>query len=83
MKDRLLNLFHYYIENQKEILKKYNGKVIILKDFEVVGAYDNEWDAYETASEKYKPGTFIIQDVSPGTEAYTVVISSSFVYQGS
>ena len=38
--------FQYYIDSQNEIVRSYNGKVVVIKDNEVVDAYDNEVDAY-------------------------------------
>ena len=74
--------FDYYLKHKEEFLKKYEGKAIVLKDFEVVETNKSEWEAFKKASKKYKQGTFIVQKVLPGTEAYTVVISSNFVYAG-
>lgn len=82
MNQEMLKQFNYYVEHQAEFIEKYNGKAIVLKDFEVVGVQDNEWEAFDSASKKYEPETFIVQQVSPGPGAYTVVISSNFVYAG-
>lgn len=74
-------LFDYYLENQNGFIEKYNGKSIILKDYEVVGVYDSDWDAAQYAMEKFPVGTFIVQKVTPGLGAYTVFITSNFVLQ--
>lgn len=82
MNENLHKLFEYYINNQAEFVEKYNSKSIILKDFEVVGVFDNEYEAAKNALEKYPPGTFIVQQVEPGIDSYTVTIGSNFVYSG-
>jgi len=64
--------FKYYLSHQDELVKKYNGKYIVLNDTNVVGAYDDYVDAFYSSLEKYKPGTFMIQLCTPGKEAYTV-----------
>ena len=63
--------FKYYLDNQGEIVKSYNGKVVVIKDDSVVDAYDDEKQAYFESVKKYKLGTFMIMPCSPGNEAYT------------
>lgn len=79
MYEELNKQFQYFIENQDKFVEKYNGRTIVLKNYKVIGVYDDEWDAVEEAQEKFEPGTYIVQRVTPGTEAYTVAISSNFV----
>ena len=62
----------YYIDNQDEIVKSHNGKVVVIKDNKVVGAYDSREQAYFESIEKYKLGTFLLQLCTPGDEAYTI-----------
>ena len=64
--------FKYYLDNQNEIVKLYNGKVVVIKDNKVVDAYDNKKQAYFESIKKYKLGTFLIMRCSPGNEAYTI-----------
>lgn len=63
--------FNYYLKHQKELVKQYNGKYLVIKDQEVVGAFDSELEAYKDASDKFKAGTFLIQPCLPGEESYT------------
>jgi hypothetical protein len=63
--------FKYYLENQKELVKKYNGKFIVIKDLEVIGAYDSELEAVQKTSEQYELGTFLVQKCEIGSESYT------------
>ncbi|KAA6327343.1 hypothetical protein EZS27_023668 [termite gut metagenome] len=72
--------FNWYIENQEELVKKYNGKVIVIKDKTVVGAYGNEYEALVESEKQYQIGTFLIQKCSPGTEAYTQNFSSRVIF---
>ncbi|KAA6300592.1 MAG: hypothetical protein EZS26_003252 [Candidatus Ordinivivax streblomastigis] len=72
--------FNWYIENQEELVKKYNGKVIVIKDKTVVGAYENEYEALVESEKQYQIGTFLIQKCSPGTEAYTQNFSSRVIF---
>lgn len=66
--------FQYYLDNQDDLVKKYNGKYLVIKDTSVVGVYDDEDVAYFDAVEKYGLGNFILQLCTPGEEAYTIHI---------
>lgn len=68
--------FNYYIENQDELVKKYNGKVIVIKDRQVIGAYDSDIEAVRTTMKQHKPGTFLVQKCGPGVENYTQTFHS-------
>ena len=70
------NEFHYYLDNQDDFVKKYDGKVIVLKNHEVLGAYDTYIDAYMKTKKHHEVGTFMLQRVSEGEEEYTVTIHS-------
>jgi len=32
--------FKYYLDNQQDLVKKYNGKFIVIVEDKVIGAYD-------------------------------------------
>jgi hypothetical protein len=67
----LENEFKYYLANQDELVKKYNGKFIVIVGSQVVGAYDSNVQAYTASSSKYQAGTFLIQKCTPGIQDYT------------
>ena len=77
----LKDQFKYYLDNQKELVKKYDGKVLVIKDCKVVGVFDNKIDALYDAKSKYAMGSFLIQKCSIGDEDYTAIYNSrvSFV----
>src|SRR5215470_5598946 len=68
----------FFINNQDELVKAHRGKVLVIKDEEVVGVYGDALTAYLDATAKYEPGTFMIQPCEEGTDAYTVTITSSY-----
>lgn len=72
--------FKYYIDNQSELLKKYNGRFIAIVGNEVVGNYDSFEDAVEKTSQKYTIGTFLIQECSEGDSAYTQTYHSRAIF---
>ena len=63
--------FNYYLEYQDELVKKYNGKFIVIKNCKVIGAFDSELEAVEKTAEKHELGTFLVQKCEPGSESYT------------
>lgn len=68
--------FQYFIDNQDNLVNRYNGKVLVIVGEEVVGVYDTEIEAYIEAQKTYKLGSFLIQVCIPGEEAYTQVFHS-------
>lgn len=66
--------FNFYLENHKDIIKKYLDKYIVIKDEKIVDSYDTFEEAVSESSKKYKLGTFIIQkcskDLSETTQAF-------------
>ena len=73
--------FHYYLEHQKELVAQYNGKFIVIKDANVVGAYDDALAAIDDAKKKdLRPGSFLVQFVSPGDTAYKQTFHSRVVF---
>jgi len=72
--------FKYFVDHQKELVKQYNGKYLIIKDQSVVGVYDTIEAAYEGGKEKYELGTFLIQYCIPGDAAIKQVFNSRVVF---
>ncbi len=68
--------FEYYLSHQDELVKKYNGKFIVIIDNAVIGSYDTQLDAYNETKKNYKLGTFLIQFCSPGESAFTQTFHS-------
>lgn len=64
--------FQYYLQNQEELVKQYNGKIIVIVDEKVVNSYPDNKTAYLASVKIYKPGTFLIIRCTPGDESYTI-----------
>jgi hypothetical protein len=71
MKTQLEKEFEYYLASQDELVEKYNGKYIVIKNQKVIGAYNEEIEALENTSKKHELGTFLIQKCEPGDGSYT------------
>ena len=77
--DGLYAELKFYLANQDEMVENYDGKVIVIKDHQVIGEYDSESNAYIETQKTHELGTFLIQRVSEGDGDYTVTIYSSRV----
>ena len=72
MKTTALELeFKYFLDHQDELVKKFNGKYLVIIGEEVKGDFDTLKDAYEFAVKNFELGTFLLQKCTPGEEAYT------------
>ena len=71
---------NYYLSNQNELVKQYNGKFIVIKNQKVIGAYNSEVEAIETTSKEHELGTFLVQKCEPGTESYSQTYHSRVAF---
>jgi hypothetical protein len=73
--------FKYYLDNQNELLKKYNNRFIVIVGKEVVGDYDSfEQALFQSIEKKYELGTFLIQECTEGEDAYTQTFHSRVIF---
>jgi uncharacterized protein (DUF2249 family) len=70
----------FFISNQEKFVKKYSGKTLVIVGEKILGVYNSPLEAYFEALKTQKLGTFMIQEVEKGPEAYTVTISSLVNY---
>lgn len=78
-KNPLSKEFNYFIEHQDDLVKKYPGKFVVIKDCQVIGAYTTELEAINETKKKYAVGTFFVQACKPGKESYTQTYHSRVV----
>ena len=74
--DPLKRNLEWYIESQKELAAKYNGKVLLIVDRKLVKVFDDMGVAYTEALKSYQPGTFTLQPCSPDADSYTLMLYS-------
>lgn len=72
--------FQYFLDHQKELVEQYAGKVVVIKDQHVIGAYQTEGEAISEAQKSHKLGTFLVQRVEPGTSSYTQTFHSRVAF---
>lgn len=66
----------FYKDHQNELVSKYNGKTLILRDDVILDVKDSFADAYNHSIEAYGIGNFSLQEVSPGDASYTAFIAT-------
>ena len=72
--------FQYFIDNQNELLKKYNGRFIAIVGEQVVGDYDSFDMAIDETLKEHELGTFLVQECVEGEKAYTQTFHSRVVF---
>jgi Family of unknown function (DUF5678) len=75
--------FKYYLDHQDELVKKYNGKFLVIKNQTIIDAYDTKQDAYDNATSKFELGTFLIQECLPGQQSHTQTFHSQVIFNSS
>ncbi len=68
--------FDYFIDNQDELVKKHQNKVLAIKGNEVIGVYENELDAYLDIEKNNQLGRVMIQPCFAGAAAYSMNITT-------
>ena len=71
--------FKYYLAHQPELVKKYKGKFIVIKNEKVIGAYNSHAEAYNETIQNEKLGTFLIQHCLLGKESYSQTFHSQVI----
>jgi hypothetical protein len=72
--------FQYDLDHQDEMVRQYDGKFVVIKDGKVLGAYDDELTAITQTQKTQELGTFLVQKVSPGENAYTQIFHSRVAF---
>lgn len=68
--------FNYFIDHYDELYKKYGHKFIVLRNREILGAYDSTMDAINATADTYPVGSYIVQECNGDESGYTNYISS-------
>ena len=76
---RIVDEFRFYRANQDDMVLKYDGKVIVIKNHKVIGVYDSVTAAVTQTRKRHAPGTYLVQQVSEGGKAYTRTFHSPLI----
>jgi hypothetical protein len=58
--------FEYFLAHKSELLAKYNGQFVVIKDRKVIGAYNDQLQAIAETQRTHALGSFLVQKVEPG-----------------
>lgn len=72
--------FDYFITHQDDLVRKYRGKFVVIKDEKVIAAYASEFEAVEQTAKEQELGTFLVQLCEPGSESYTQSFHSRVLF---
>ena len=72
--------FQYYLKHQGELVKKFNGRFVVIKDGKVVGDFSNELTAITETQKNHRLGTFLVQKVEPGESGYSQTFHSRVAF---
>ncbi|HUT87417.1 MAG TPA: hypothetical protein VMX15_04970 [Candidatus Heimdallarchaeota archaeon] len=72
--------FEFYLENQEQLVKEYEGKVLVIKNCAVIGVYDSEQEALAETTKDHELGTFLVQRCEQGVDSVTQTFHSRAVF---
>jgi hypothetical protein len=58
--------FDYFLAHKAELLNTYRGRFVVIRNRQVIGAYDDELVAIAETRKTHELGTFLVQKVEPG-----------------
>lgn len=67
--------FQFYLDNQDKLVSAYDGKILVIKNRNIIGVFDDKLKALTETQKIHKLGTFLIQECSAGKENYTHYIN--------
>ena len=73
--------FEFYLEHQNRFLPEHEGKYLLIRDRQLVGAFETEIDALRKGVERFSLGTFLVQKCEAGEESYTETFHSRVVFE--
>lgn len=68
--------FEYFLGHQDELVKKYEGRFVVIKGQRILGDYTSEIEAIEETSKTEEMGTFLVQKCEPGDSSFTQTFHS-------
>lgn len=63
--------FQFFLDHQVDLVRQHNGKVVVIVGDKVDGVFSDELEALTEAQKTHPLGSFLIQAVRPGTDAYS------------
>ena len=64
--------FDYFLKHQDELVRDFAGKFVVIKNERILGYYDDLVTAINVTAKTEQMGTFLVQLVTAGEDAYTI-----------
>lgn len=80
MVEQLKHEFTYYLAHLDEFAKMYKGKFIVIKNCEIIGVYDSEFEAINETAKQHELGTFLVQKYEPDASSELQVYHSRVTF---
>jgi hypothetical protein len=81
--ENLQREFAWYLKHQADLVAQFNGRVVVIKDEQVIGDFADVAEAVRATQVAHPIGTFLVQKVEPGPDAYTATFHSRVSFQPS
>ena len=78
--DKIDENFNWYLANQDDLVKKYNGTYIVIHEKEVADWFYSENEAFAYGMEKFGAGNFVAQLCTEGESAYTCQVFARNIF---
>lgn len=56
--------FQWYLQNRDALVAQHEGKVLVIKNEELLGTFENEMEAIKKTMSEHELGTFLVQECS-------------------
>lgn len=68
--------YDYYLKHQAEFIERYDGKLIVIKNNQIIGSYKSEMEAIAETTKHYELGTFLVQRCSTDASSCNAIYHS-------
>ena len=66
----LLKEYRSYLDHLPEMVERYEGQVVVIKDQQVIGTFDRDLTAIAETKKRHPPGTFLVHRVRRDEEPW-------------
>ena len=74
--------FKYYLANQKNLIKEYSSKYLVIKGEQVIGVYTTQEEAIQETMKEHQLGTFLVHYVQADGKNTSQTFHSRVIFSG-
>ncbi len=68
--------FKWYLKNQDDLVDKYEGRFLVIKDERLMAVFDDDMEAIRQTELEHELGTFLVQECSSDPYSTTATFHS-------